>query len=65
MSKQHKPDSDLVKSPVEYLCGDPHALDSSAGIYDGVPGLPQRTESKNAVPEKLQDTAGGLPGKKG
>jgi hypothetical protein len=61
----HKPDSSLVRTPVDSLCGDPKDRRGGPGVYDGVSGLPQRTSSPNAVPEKLQDTAGGLPAKKG
>ncbi len=37
----------------------------AAGTYNGEPGLPERTHSPNAVPEKTRDEAAPLPSKRG
>jgi hypothetical protein len=68
MAKEHhKADPELVKTPVEYLCGDPeaHEHEKDEGIYDGEPGLPKRTAAKDHIPSLIRDEAPGLPKRKG
>lgn len=64
---EHKADEKLIKTPVEYLCGDPeaHEHEKAEGKFNGEPGLPQRTGSKEALPELTRDEAKGLPHRKG
>ena len=60
-----KVDKKLITTPADELCGDPNDRKGAEGLWDSEPGLPGRTPSPNAVPEKIRDTAGGLPAKKG
>ena len=60
-----KVNSKLIETPATELCGDPTDREVKQGIADGEPGLPGRTPSPNAVPERIRDTSGGLPAKKG
>lgn len=49
----------LVETPVKDLVGNPNKhTGSDVSKYDGEPGLPARTSSKNAVPEVTYDGAG-------
>lgn len=64
---EHKADPKLLRTPVEYLCGDPeaHEEEASGGTFNGEPDLPKRTETRFGVPEKVRDTEGDLPARKG
>lgn len=55
-----KGDSSLIHTPVEELVGDPKDRKPGAGVWNGEPGLPSRTPSPNALPEKTFDETPGL-----
>lgn len=61
MAKYHKPDSKLIHTPVEELCGSPHDLEQAPGVFDGERGLPGRTKGHDGVPEKVYDHIAPLP----
>lgn len=55
------PDKKLVNTPIEQLVGNPdNRRGSTEGSYDGLPGLPQRTSSPNAQPERTMDRVSGV-----
>lgn len=56
-----KPDSKLVNTPVEDLCGNPKNVAPGGGVFDGEPGLPKRTGG--VLPEKTRDEVRPLPKK--
>ena len=53
-----KPDSELIKSPVDELCGNPDKLKSGGGTWDGEKNLPKRTTGGDGVPERTRDADG-------
>ncbi len=55
-----KGDSSLIHTPMDDIVGNPKEHRGGPGVYDGEPGLPGRTPSPNAVPEKTYDETPGL-----
>lgn len=55
-----KPNSSLVSTPVDELCGNPSDYKQASGEWNGEPNMPKRTDSPNAVPELTRDTEAGL-----
>lgn len=55
-----KGDSSLIHTPVDDIVGNPKEHKGGPGVYDSLPGLPGRTPSPNALPEKLMDETPGL-----
>lgn len=54
-------DKSLLNTPADNLeAGNPNDRKGGPGKYDGVPGLPARTSSKNALPEKTYDEFSGV-----
>lgn len=55
-------DKKLMESPNDdIMVGNPANRRGGEGTYDGISGLPARTHSPNAVPEKLIDACPPLP----
>ena len=54
----HKIDPKLLHSTVDGLCGDPNPDREGPGTWNGEPGFPKRTASKDGVPEKSYDAEG-------
>lgn len=51
--------SEFVDSPMKPIAEPPAGNKGGPGIYNGEEGLPKRTPSPNAVPEKVRD--GSMP----
>ncbi len=53
--------NNIVETPIEGCSKPPSGNRGGPGVYDGEAGLPKRTPSPNAVPEKTYDEIGRAP----
>ena len=53
--------NNIVETPMEGCKTPPAGNKGGPGVYNGVEGLPGRTSSPNAVPEKTFDKIGESP----
>lgn len=53
--------NNVVETPIDPCAKPPAGNRGGPGIYNGEDGLPKRTPSPNAVPEKVRDNIGAPP----